>query len=215
MTELGNPFLLLLHGLGGNGDSMSYVRDYCEHQIVGSDFISLEGPINLGSASIPSLGWFVPSGDEFRAIDDPRGRKPKGINQSVSYVQQEIEGLLSNGVRAEDVYLLGHSQGGATAIAAGLTFSRRLGGVFTIAGYVALGGEMTPRSNGTPFMLHHSNYDHNVNVRWSHYARNYISGLGGECDVTCWKIPENPHGIHKCQIDAICDVIQNTCSDTT
>ena len=188
--------------------SLAKTAACCKRQIPDTDTVLLQGPVNFGTESCPAFGWFDPPGDRHRALDDPSRRPPAGLSDSVDYVQSTIRELMARGVQSENIHLIGHSQGGAAAITSGLLFHGRLGSVSTIAGYLSLDDTMKPTFNGTHFHLHHSLHDDNVSVQWVHYAKEYLESVGCNCDARCWDIHENPHGIHKPQIHAICLGIQ-------
>ena len=203
-----NHWLLLFHGLGGNKNSLVEVADYCKSQIQQMETVLLQGPIIFGSDSCPGYGWFDPPADRHRALDDPNRQSPNGLARSVDYVHNTIQELTARGVRPENIHLMGHSQGGAAAITSGLMYHARLGSVSTIAGYLSLDASMVPTMNGTHFHLHHSLHDDNVSIKWIDYVKKYIENIGCQCDAQCWDIANDPHGIHKPQIDALCHGIQ-------
>jgi phospholipase/carboxylesterase len=185
------------------------IGQYCLQILEETRFVSLEGPVKLGTAAIPMLGWFEPPNDAERALEGPNRPKLKGLPSSLAAVHQTIDCLIREGTEPGDIHLLGHSQGGAMAIATGLTYPRRLGSVCAVAGYLALTPPMQPTVTGTRYFLHHSNHDDNVSVRWAYYARDFIEKLGEPCELRCWEIERDPHSIHACQLKLICDAIRD------
>ena len=206
-------WLLLFHGLGGDRTSLVEVADYFKHQIANTETVVLQGPINFGTDSCPAYGWFEPPADRHRALDDPSRQLPNGLSRSVDYVHVKIRELTAGGVSPENIHLIGHSQGGAAAITSGLLYNGRLGSVSTIAGYLSLDTSMAPTLNETHYHLHHSLHDDNVSVKWVHYAKEYIEAVGCPCDARCWDLRNDPHGIHKPQIEVICHGIQKHISN--
>ena len=199
----------MLPGLGGDRSSMEPFADYCRGRLVGSQVFTIEGPINFHTDTDRMLGWFDPPNDQERSLDGPDRPKLNGITKSVAFIHGEIRRLVNQGNDTKSIHLLGHSQGGAIAMAAGLTFPERLGSVCTIAGYLALIPEMSLLATGTKYFLHHSERDDNVSVRWARYAQDFIRGIGEPCELTCWNIDRNPHWIHADQLDSVCTAISD------
>lgn len=197
-------YILLLHGLGGDRQTMLPISDYCARQLPGANFGYVEGPINLGDPGRPCRGWFEPPQDHDRALDGPNPPRLDGLRTSVALMHNTIDELVERGMKPSKIHLLGHSQGGAITIATGLTYPARLGSVCTIAGYLAMTRDVFPVSMGTPFLLHHSQHDNNVSFRWALYAKAYIEGTGSCCTIYPWDIRDSPHSVHREQLDAIC-----------
>ncbi len=202
-----NRTVLMLHGLGGDRHTMLSVGDHCRRHLSKTKFIAIEAPKNLGSEQAPLLGWFVAPDDDNRALEGPNPPKLDGLADSVAMVHERVRDLIDQGEDPHNIHLLGHSQGAATALAAGLTFPTRLGSVCTIAGYLALTPAMRPIANGTKYFIHHSQQDCNVSVRWAHYLQSFVRSVGEFCELRCWDIDRNPHSIHVNQLDAICSEI--------
>ena len=166
-----------------------YAR-YCGDKLKRACFQIVEAPLNFGTSINPLLGWFDPPRDSGRSLDGPNRPKLEGISESIEWVHRRIHDLIDDGSETKDIHLFGHSQGGAIALAAGLTFPLRLGSVCTIAGYLALTPEMAPLSTGTHYFLQHAEQDDNVSVRWAHYADTFIRRIGEPCEVKCWRIEQ-------------------------
>lgn len=208
-SQMAGRTVLLLHGLGGNESTMVPIGEYCTQILERTRFVSLEGHINFGTREIPMPGWFEPPSDDNRALEGPSRPELTGLPSSLAAVHETINLLIREGADPGDIHLLGHSQGGAMAITAGLTYPRRLGSVCTIAGYLALTPQMKPAVTGTRYFLHHSNHDNNVGLHWAHYARDFIQRFGEPCQLRCWDIDCDPHSIHSCQLKSICDAIRD------
>ncbi len=199
--------VLMFHGLGGDRNTMVPIGVYCSRYLHDTRFLSIEGPINLGSPFSPCLGWFDPPRDKDRALEDPHWPAFNGLEQSLALVHETIGDLVNQGIDPLAIHLLGHSQGGAIALTAGLTYPKKLGSVCTIAAYLALTRDMQPSATGTKYYLHHSKHDNNVRFRWANYAKSFVENCGNSCTVHPWDIRDNPHSIHPQQLDAICATI--------
>ncbi len=142
----------MFHGLGGDRHSMAPFGEYCAGHLPNTRFLTVEGPINLGDRHRPCLGWFEPPNDNDRACDGPQPPDFNGLNHSLVTVHKAIDQLVDDGADPQTIHLLGHSQGGAIALAAGLTYPAKLGSVCTIAAYLALTPEMKPTHSLTPLL---------------------------------------------------------------
>ncbi len=197
----------MFHGLGGDRNTMLPIGAYCSQRLSQTRFLPIEAPIDLGGDIRPCLGWFEPPDDSDRAFDGLNPPRFAGLKRSLALVHATIDELVNKGVDPSTIHLFGHSQGGAIALAAALTYPTTLGSVSTIAGYLALTSDLSTRPNGTRFFLHHSNHDDNVSVRWADYAKSFVARSGSPCVVRRWDIKPNAHGIHPEQLDAVCSTI--------
>lgn len=204
--------LIYLHGLGSNAAGMQSIAAALSQSVSPAESVFIEGPFNVAQGTEAAYGWFTPPADEHRALDDPQRKAPSGLDQSVQKVHDQIEQLIQAGTASRDIFLIGHSQGGATAITAGLTYPGSLGGVVAVAGYLALTETMSPQKTQTPFRLHHALEDDNVSCYWADYARNYMDDLGLSCQVKFWDLSVYPHSVHPCQIEAIAEWLNGVCS---
>jgi len=204
-----NRFVLMFHGLGGDQNTMVPVGEYCSNHLPDTEFLCIPATINLADRKPPLLGWFEPPSDDDRAFDSSQRAQLEGITQSVKLIHAEIDRIIDQGHPSTSIHLLGHSQGGAIAIAAAMTYRVRLGSVHTIAGYIALPRSMEVRTHDSPFRLHHSDHDENVTPRWAEYAKWLLEKHAFRCTLRRWNLQHNPHGIHLQQLDAICEDIHN------
>lgn len=202
--------IVLLHGMGGDIDTMTSIGKHCARLLPETEFVSLEAPINLGSQEKPCLGWFQPPDDDKRALERPDPPQFSGIDRSLDLVSTALDQLISRGVNSRSIYLLGHSQGGAISITTGLTYPHPLGGIHTIAGYLAWLPTMDHSWTKNSFFLHHSLHDDVVGFRWADYTKSFIDRAGHDCRVQGWDIKNSPHFMHKRQLDAICGAILQT-----
>ncbi len=160
------------------------------------DFIIPSGYININGLS----AWFDPPSDQNRTLPDSGEDKFLKLLESVSNVHRLLDDLIDEGKAPRDIYLFGHSQGGALALAAGLTYPISIGGVATISAYLALTDAMKITNTQTPFFLQHSQFDDNVGVCWAEYAKQHIHESGNNCLLKIWDIPYYPHSIHPEQL---------------
>ncbi|MCH2120060.1 MAG: alpha/beta fold hydrolase [Planctomycetota bacterium] len=202
--------LILLHGLGSNREGMQPLADELHGSVAPEETILLEGPFDVGKGTASAFAWFTPPDDAHRALDDPKRASPSGLEKSVKKIHDQIDQFVQGGTPTNQIFLIGHSQGGAAAITAGLMYPQTLGGVIAIAGYLTLDEAMHPSVTKTPFRFHHALEDDNVSCYWADYARNAMEELGLNCQVKFWDFSENPHAIHPPQIEAISEWIRGT-----
>ncbi|XZE52294.1 alpha/beta hydrolase [Planctomycetaceae bacterium SH139] len=194
--------ILLLHGLGGDQTSMLPVAKRLNRSLPAATCHAVEGDYREYPPQSPDLGWFHPPSDSDRRVDSPTWVAPQHLEHSLGRVQQTVESLIAAGEAANQIFLLGHSQGGAMAIAAGLACPYALGGVCTIAGYLPAPLRPGKMALGTPYFLQHVEQDPIVSVRWGRYAADYLREQALSCELKCWEIETQPHAMHPRQIDA-------------
>lgn len=195
--------IFLFHGLGGTEFTCEPMIEHLREMVSQTQFVSVRGTLNFGTSAEPSLGWFIPPKDKDRAFDVPKPPRYNGLSQSLAKIHREISEAIDGGTDPSRIHLVGHSQGGAIALAAGLTYPKRLGGIHTIAGYLALNNQLKLSDQATETYLHHSIHDGNVTVQWAKYAKAYLDLAGIPCKLQCWDIADDPHSVHPCQLDEI------------
>lgn len=205
---LKTPWILLLHGLGGDRQTMLPVGRRLAREVSGARYETLQGDFASTHQGKLQLGWFEPPNDADRRVDGASRPLPKHLERSLARVSRTIEAAAGRGIPAASIYLVGHSQGGALALAAGMTFPRTLGGVATIAGYLAWPDAQPVATVETPFLLLHTREDPVVSAHWSEYAAERLATRGFQCQLRCESTPSAPHAIHRWQLRAIADWIE-------
>eukprot|EP00240_Pyramimonas_obovata_P013592 CAMPEP_0118924246 /NCGR_PEP_ID=MMETSP1169-20130426/2468_1 /TAXON_ID=36882 /ORGANISM="Pyramimonas obovata, Strain CCMP722" /LENGTH=251 /DNA_ID=CAMNT_0006865339 /DNA_START=576 /DNA_END=1331 /DNA_ORIENTATION=- len=120
----------------------------------------------------PSLGP-----EDFTKIDW------KGVNASVSHVQQLIELEIANGIPSENIFVGGFSQGGTVALRAAMKYEKKLGGVIMLSSFVGpvddLQQAKIPTANAkVPVFWGHCEIDSTVPIRLGRAGVDMLNGLG-------------------------------------
>lgn len=168
---------------------------------------TLTGDFLINPADPTSLAWFRFPRNEERDINHPDRPELENLAYSLKRVHDEIQMCIEAGISPQAIALIGHSQGGAMALAAGVTFDQPLGIVCCIAGYLALPKEYDLAPRGTPFFLLHARQDPVVTAYWAEVTRDWFLTRQYTCELRFDDFEVNPHGMHQRQISAIADRI--------
>jgi len=121
--------VLWIHGLGDTGESWKGAFN-----VKGVEWHHPTAPTRPVSCNGMSqtTSWFdikrIP-------VDVKEPEEPKDFDATVASVHSMLEGIEKSGVPASNILLGGFSQGGATSLQAGLSYSKRLAGVISISGW--------------------------------------------------------------------------------
>lgn len=92
-----------------------------------------------------------------------------GMLQSVKVIHNLIENEISSGISSNQVIVAGFSQGCAMSLLAGLTYTRPLGAIVGLSGYLPLRNKFeqlrTDSNRKTPVWLGHGTADPVVNFK--------------------------------------------------
>ena len=153
--------ILWLHGLGASGhDFVPVVRELNLLPPPALRFIFPHAPlipvtINGGYVM---RAWYDIISTSIEQHADSTGIK-SAINQVNSFIKTEN----SNGVPPENIILAGFSQGAVIALAAGLQYPERLGGILALSGYLPNPQQAVesahPANRNTPVFIGHGKAD--------------------------------------------------------
>jgi phospholipase/carboxylesterase len=112
---------------------------------------------------LPSAPYAAPHAPDVRRWFDPDERSEPQIRHSRALIEDVIAHARSLGVPAENVFLVGFSQGAVMAVDTALRYPHRLGGVVALSGFVAspalLEAERHPANRRIPIFLAHGTRD--------------------------------------------------------
>lgn len=109
--------MLVMHGLG---DSLAAYRIFTQEvNITNCHYLLMNAPEEYYGG----FAWYQPG------PDNPR----EAIQSPVSLILNEINSLIEEGFKKEDILLCGFSQGGCMALAAAMAFAEKLGGVIALS----------------------------------------------------------------------------------
>jgi phospholipase/carboxylesterase len=172
--------VILLHGLGADG------RDFVP--VVAGLGLPTSLPLRFVFPHAPVRPVTVADGFAMRAWYDiteftPEGRSdPTGLAATAKTVTKYIDREREHGVPAARVVLAGFSQGGASALYAGLRHGERLAGLLALSCYLPapakLAAERAAANADLPILLCHGTRDPVVHVGMGLEARDELKALG-------------------------------------
>ena len=153
--------IIWLHGLGADGyDFESVVPELQRPHWPGLRFVFPHAPVRpvTVNAGFRMRAWYDILGTELLQMQDE-----EGIDASVKRVQDLVLREQAFGIPADRIVLAGFSQGGAIAIAAGLTCPQRLAGIMALSTYVPIAHRLMatplPMQRGLPVLVAHGVFD--------------------------------------------------------
>ncbi|KAJ1561101.1 hypothetical protein HK096_005985 [Nowakowskiella sp. JEL0078] len=112
-------------------------------------------------------GWY----DIFSLTDRNSKLDEKGILQSVDEIKKLVKGELELGISENRIVVGGFSQGGALTLTSAIMFDTKLGGFFSLSGYLPLIKSLEQISKRvnieTPIFMSHGENDMVVQLKWS------------------------------------------------
>eukprot|EP00411_Alexandrium_monilatum_P026436 CAMPEP_0175330798 /NCGR_PEP_ID=MMETSP0095-20121207/912_1 /TAXON_ID=311494 /ORGANISM="Alexandrium monilatum, Strain CCMP3105" /LENGTH=301 /DNA_ID=CAMNT_0016627995 /DNA_START=73 /DNA_END=974 /DNA_ORIENTATION=+ len=178
----GDSTVIWLHSGGGSG-AFSYLT-------VGPDFRqalpSTSFLFPTGTMRLPFPRWVSFGYDEVNAVmENTTALLDYGgldiMDQSVEYVHALVSYEIARGVRPERIFLAGFSNGGAAAIAAGLSSKVRLGGILGLSTFLL--GSVPAREHSVPVHLYHGDADPIVPVDWAYHTRSVLETAGVDASL--------------------------------
>ena len=168
-----NPLLLLLHGYGSNEEDLfSFASELPDHYYV----ISARAPYDL---QYGSYAWY--------AIDfDADEKKFSDLNQarnSRDVIANFIDELVANyPIDANNVTLIGFSQGCILSYAVALSYPEKIQRVVAMSGYfnteIAKEGFENNDFSNLTFFASHGSVDQVIPVDWARKAKPLLDSLG-------------------------------------
>lgn len=181
------PLILLLHGYGSHeNDLFSFAEDLNDTHHV----LSLRAPLRLGFGG---FAWyeinFNASGDKWTDVD-------AGL-KSIGLLEEFIENVEEHyNVDANNIILMGFSQGAIMSYAYSFRHPQRLKAVVAMSGYIV--SELMPKQaplqlvQKTPYYITHGTEDQVIPVTWAKQGADYLEKLKIN---HVFKTYPMPHGI--------------------
>lgn len=175
------PAIFLLHGMGSHEQDLpQLVTDFKESHHI----FSLRGPIEFD----PGYAFFTieEAGKPIRVVFD----------KVLMYIQSFIhEAIVEFELDAEQIYVLGFSQGAVLAQSLALTMGSAIHGVVALSGYVPDFVKM--EYSGQPVdhlnvFISHGEYDYIIPPQWGKESKEYFESLSA--NVT-FKTYQDGHGV--------------------
>lgn len=134
-----------------------------------------------------------------------KGEDEAGIARSQAYFHDLIE-TEAKEIGAERVVLGGFSQGGAMSLYSGLTYGKKLGGIFGLSCYLLLQNSIKDKiaaaggiNNGTPIFMGHGDADQVVQYQWGQKTADKLKEWGHPVEFKTYK--DLPHSAAPEEID--------------
>lgn len=172
--------ILWLHGLGADGhDFAPIVPELVRPEWPGIRFVFPHAkvrPVTINGGA-PMRAWYDISSQSIEQRADE-----SGVRDSVAEVDALIARERDRGVPASRLVLVGFSQGGAVALAAGLRREAGVAGIASLSAYLPLAAqtatEITPAGRATPVFLGHGAQDPVVTLALGQRSRQALEALG-------------------------------------
>lgn len=199
MTNLNGPFsmpvsggqpkqiIILLHGLGANGQDLFELVPYFKDILKDAYFISPDAPFACDMAPF-GYQWFS-------LLDRTEEAILKGAREATLILNEFIDELLKKfNLSEEQVALIGFSQGGMLSLHAGLRRDKSLAGILSYSGaLVAPKLLKTEMKSRPPICLVHGQMDEVVPYEAFEDALTYLQSNG--IDVHGYSREDLGHGI--------------------
>ncbi len=174
--------IIWMHGLGDEGASF--------HALVSSEFDltglppirfifpnAPERPVTAHSW-LPCRAWY----DIMADFDEGDPEDEQGILDSEGLIHILINNEKIKGIKSENIFLAGFSQGAAMAVHTGLSYYEKLGGIICLSGYVPMRPKFAERvsqeNKDTPVFMAHGNEDPVVPFKRGSLSKDTLESLG-------------------------------------
>lgn len=172
--------ILWLHGLGADGhDFAPIVPELVRPDWPGIRFVFPHAPVRpvTINGGVPMRAWYDISSQSIEQRADEAG-----VRESIAEVDSLIARERDRGVPPARVILVGFSQGGAIALAAGLRREAAVAGIASLSAYLPLAAqtaaELTPAGRSTPVFLGHGSQDGVVAPALGQRSRQALEAMG-------------------------------------
>ena len=172
--------VIVLHGLGADGDDFVPVASELKLQAV--------GPVRFVFPHAPVMPVTINNGYRMRAWYDILGTEldrredEAGLRRSMAAVGQLLEREKARGIPPGRTVLAGFSQGCAMALLTGLRHRERLAGIAGLSGYLPLAAtteaERSDANRLTPIFMAHGTWDNIVAVERGRQSCEALRALG-------------------------------------
>ena len=184
-TEEATHSVIWMHGLGANANDFVPVPPYFRlPENLNIRFVFPNAP------AIPvtiNNGYVMPAWYDILTMDIGGKREDEaGIRKSIEDINTLIEREIERGIPAKNIFLIGFSQGSAMALSTGLRYSKKLGGIVGLSGYLPIleqtADERAPANQDTPILMIHGSLDQVVQVSRGEESRDHLKELGYEVE---------------------------------
>ncbi|WP_158982876.1 alpha/beta hydrolase [Lysobacter panacisoli] len=159
--------VLWLHGLGADGhDFAPIVPELVRREWPALRFVFPHAPVRAVTINngMRMRAWYDIVSFDFDALHAGNRADAAGVDESVAQVEALIAREGERGIPPEKIVLVGFSQGGAIALAAGLRRDRPLAGLAGLSTYLPLdpqraAASLQPGATAQPLFMAHGQFD--------------------------------------------------------
>lgn len=167
--------VIWLHGLGSNPDDMAGL----------SQVLNIDYPIRHVHLAAPmrpvtiNQGYVMPAWYDIVGGNLTDRQDIDGILESTKTIHEIIEQQLSQDILPLQLYLAGFSQGAAISLFAGLSFSKNIGGIVALSGYLpCIEHLQIQQRKNLPIFMGVGRQDEIVLPAWSAESESYLHEQG-------------------------------------
>jgi phospholipase/carboxylesterase len=204
----GNPKLTIIwmHGLGADGHDFAPIVPQLARQLNAPvKFIFPHAPVRpvTLNGGMPMPAWY-----DIKSIGSTRDVSMDDMAESRKQIEAFIDAERATGMRADQILLVGFSQGGAVAYHTGLRHSAPLAGIIALSGYVPVpsdDGSAYPKANKSmPIFVAHGTMDQVVPPILADQAVEHLKQQGFSCSYATYAME---HSVCPEEIDDIATFI--------
>ncbi len=170
--------VIWLHGLGADGHDFE--------PIVPELQLPAELPVRFVFPHAPVRPITINGGMAMRAwydivsLDTEGRADAGGVRESTAILEDLIARENERGIAAENIVIAGFSMGGAVAINAALTTSRKLAGLMALSTYLPLASEVDDAqgSRDIPVFMAHGSFDPMLPMQWGRASADRLEQAG-------------------------------------
>jgi phospholipase/carboxylesterase len=197
--------VIMLHGLGADGNDFAPI--VAELNVLNHLPLRFVFPNAPQRAITINNGYVMPAWYDITSLEIQQRADRAGVAESVKQLTQLIVHEKSLGISDHNIILAGFSQGAVIALATGIYYPEKLGGILALSGYLPFSEaelENTSQINHqTPIFMGHGKQDKMVpyslgeaaystlkklkfNVRWHDYAMAHSVCQQELQDIAAW-----------------------------
>ena len=186
--------MIILHGRGATAESILTL----------SNEFPVEG-FFYAAPQANQMTWYP-----YRFLTPIKDNEP-GITSGLQMIDFIVNNLLDNGLKYEQIMILGFSQGGCLGLEYAARNPRKYGGVVGLSSAL-IGPDDTPRDykgtfENTPVFLGCSDVDFHIPVHRVHEAAEVFQNMGA--DVTKKIYPGMGHNVNLDEIEQVINIMQS------
>ena len=184
--ESGTPFhqakkaLIMLHGRGGSAEDILSLAQYLPVE----DFY-------IAAPQATNNTWYPFS---FLA---PTPQNEPWLSSALNVLKELIEHIQQNGIKPENIFILGFSQGACLTVEFAARNAQKYGGVIALTGGL-IGDKLEPSRysgsfSGTPILMTNGNKDPHVPLLRSEQSKQQLKKMNAKVELQVY--PNRPHTI--------------------